>query len=279
MKRAGTASRNRQTNGGFKLAFEAIEFGVDERGVARLALNRPEMRNAMNGVMYDEARAVIAQVDRDPAIRVLVLTGNGSAFCSGGDFGYQQSQKTRPHAERIAEASKLAHWLRELDTLSKPVVGRINGFAYGGGLGLVSICDVAVAAADVKFCLTEVSLGLLPSMVSPYVVRKMGVSNARSVMLDSTVFDANEARRLGVIHEVAERDDLDAAVERRVSRFLRCAPGAVAATKRLIEFVDRQPPEAWFQYTIDRVAEMWSSDEADEGIRSFMEKRKPAWAS
>ena len=262
----------------FQLAFETIEFTVDERGVARLVLNRPEMRNAMNGVMYDEARAVVAQVDRDPAVRVLVFTGNGSAFCSGGDFGYQQSQKTRPHAQRIAEASKLALWLRELDTLSKPIVGRINGFAYGGGLGLVSICDVAIAAQDVKFCLSEVSLGLMPSMVSPYVVRKMGVSNARSVFLDSTVFDAQEARRLGVIHEVVARDELDAAVERRVQRFLRCAPGAVAGTKKLIDFVDRQPPEAWFPYTIDRVAEMWSSEEAEEGINSFMEKRKPTWA-
>jgi len=260
------------------VGFETIEFQVDERGVARLTLNRPDMRNAMNGTMYDEARSVVARVDSDPAIRVLVLTGNGKAFCSGGDFGYQQSQKSRPHAARIAEASKLALWLRELDTLSKPVVGRINGFAYGGGLGLVSICDVAIAAIDVKFCMTEVSLGLLPSMISPYVVRKMGVSNARSVILDSTVFGADEARRMGVVHEVVERHGLDDAVERRVAGFLKCAPGAVAATKRLIDFVDRQSPEASFHYTIDRVAEMWSSDEAEEGINSFMEKRKPAWA-
>lgn len=259
------------------MGFETIEFEVDGRGVARLTLNRPEMKNAMNGAMYDEARAVVAQVEGDAAVRVLVLSGNGTVFCSGGDFGYQQSQRSRPHVERIAEASKLALWLRELDTLSKPVIGRINGPAYGGGLGLVSICDLAIAPSDVKFCMTEVSLGLQPCMVSPYVVRKMGVSNARSVTLNSTVFDAQQAMRMGLLHEVVARNELDELVERRVVSYLRCAPGAVAATKRLIDFVDRHDYEANFHYTVDRVAEMWSSEEADEGIRSFMEKRKPAW--
>ena len=260
------------------MTYATILFAREANGVARLTLNRPEAKNAMNGAMYDEAREVIAQVDRDPSVRVLVLTGAGTAFCSGGDFRYQQSQATRPEADRLAEASKLALWLGEIDRLSKPVIGRINGVAYGGGLGLVSVCDVAIAPAAVKFCLSEASLGLMPSMISPYVVRKMGVSNARSVFLNSRVFSAQEAMRFGTLHEVvADEAGLDAAVERQVQLFLRCAPGAVAATKKLIDFVDREAPEASFRYTVDLVAEMWASAEGAEGIDSFLTKRAPSW--
>jgi len=261
------------------MTFKTIEFRIDDRGVAWLSLNRPESKNAMNGDMYDEARSVVAQVDADPAIRLLVLTGAGDAFCSGGDFKYQQSQALRKQGERIAEASKLALWLGELDSLSKPLLGRINGAAYGGGVGLVSVCDVAVAASDVRFCLSEVSLGLMPSMISPYVVQKMGAGNARSVFLNATVFSASKAATFGLVHEVVDRAELDTAVERHISAFLRCAPEAVAATKRLIDFVDRHDNVANFHYTVDRVAQMWASEEAEEGIKSFLEKRKPRWAS
>jgi len=256
---------------------QTIVFEKSPDGVARLTLNRPDMKNAMNGTMYDEARAVVAQIDRDPDVRVVVLTGAGSSFCSGGDFKYQQSQAQSPHAERIAEASKLALWLGELDRLSKPVIGRINGPAYGGGLGLVSVCDVAIAPAGVKFCLSEASLGLMPSMISPYAVKKMGASNARSVFLNSRVFSAHEAQGFGLLHEVVDEAQLDNAVERQVQLFLRCAPGAVAATKRLIAFVDRETGEASFRYTVDLVAAMWSSAEAAEGIDSFLQKRAPRW--
>ncbi|MEO8298604.1 MAG: enoyl-CoA hydratase-related protein [Burkholderiales bacterium] len=260
------------------MAYKTIEFRSDERGVAWLTLNRPEMKNAMNGDMYDEARAVVAQVDADPNVRVLVLTGAGDAFCSGGDFKYQQSQAQRKAHERLTEASKLALWLGELDTLSKPLLGRINGAAYGGGIGLVSVCDVAVAAADVRFCLSEVSMGLLPGMISPFVVRKMGVSNARHYFLNAAVFDAEKAERIGLVHEVAAREELDAVVERHIQAYLRCSPEAIAGTKRLIDFVDRHDTVANFHYTVDRVAQMWASEEGAEGIASFLEKRKPRWA-
>lgn len=256
---------------------EAIRFEISPRGVATLTLARPDMKNAMNGTMYDEARAAVAQVGADPLVRVLVLAGEGSAFCSGGDFKYQQSQAARPETERLAEASKLALWLRELDLCPKPVIGRINGAAYGGGLGLVSICDVAIAAESSKFCLSEVSLGLMPSMISPYVVRKMGVSNARSVFLNARVFGAAEALRFGTVHEVVPDAELDAAVERQVRLFLRCAPGAIAETKRLIDYVDQHQPEASFHYTVELVARMWASEEGAEGIASFLGKREPAW--
>ncbi len=256
---------------------ETIAYELRPDGVAVLRLNRPEAKNAMNGTMYDEARALVAHIDRDPAVRVLILTGSGSAFCSGGDFKYQQSQAARPEKERLAEASKLALWLGEFDKLTKPVIGRINGPAYGGGLGLVSICDVAIAHPGVKFCLSEASLGLMPSMISPYVVAKMGLSNARSVFLNSRVFDATEAKGFGLVHEVVAEDQLDAAVERQSKLFLRCAPGAVAATKNLVAHVNTHDARDNFDYTVALVAQMWASEEATEGIASFLQKRDPAW--
>lgn len=260
------------------MPYETIVVEREPHGVVRLTLNRPEAKNAMNGTMYDEARSVVAEIDRDPSVRVVVLTGAGPAFCSGGDFRYQQSQASRPQPERLAEASKLALWLNELDKLSKPLIGRINGAAYGGGLGLVAVCDVAIAPADVKFCLSEASLGLMPSMISPFVVRSMGISAARSVFLNSRVFSAREAREFGVLHEVVpDMAALDAAVERQVQLFLRCAPGAVAATKKLVEVVGAQPPAASFDYTVNLVAQMWASAEAEEGIGSFLQKREPNW--
>ena len=257
--------------------YETIRFQKEANGVARLTLNRPDVKNAMNGTMYDEARAVVAEVENDPAIRLLVLTGEGSAFCSGGDIKYQQSQAARPAEERLAEASKLALWLGELDRLSKPLIGRINGVAYGGGLGLTAVCDVAIVPSDVKFCLSEVSIGLIPSMISPFVVRKIGVSNARSVILNARVFDAAEAQRFGLVHEVVARESLDEAVERQVALFLRCAPGAIADTKRLVDYVDTHTAGENFDYTVALVASMWASREAAEGMDSFLSKRKPKW--
>jgi methylglutaconyl-CoA hydratase len=259
------------------MPYETIAYELRDDGVATLRLNRPEAKNAMNGTMYDEARELVERIDHDPAVRVVVLTGAGSAFCSGGDFKYQQSQAQRPEKERLAEASKLALWLGELDKLTKPVIGRINGPAYGGGLGLVSICDVAIAPPSVKFCLSEASLGLMPSMISPYVVAKMGLSNARSVFLNSRVFDASEAKTFGLLHEVVTDEHLDDAVERQVQLFLRCAPGAVAATKKLVAHVNTHGESENFDYTVALVAKMWASEEAAEGIASFLEKRQPAW--
>lgn len=259
------------------MSYETIAYALRPDGVATLRLNRPDAKNAMNGTMYDEARALVDEIDRDPAVRVLVLTGSGSAFCAGGDFKYQQSQAARPEEERLAEASKLALWLGELDRLSKPVIGRVNGPAYGGGLGLVSICDVAIAHADVRFCLSEASLGLMPSMISPFVVAKMGLSNARSVFLNSRVFDASEAKSFGLVHDVVPAEQLDSAVERHAQLFLRCAPGAVAATKRLVAHVNTHDAQENFRYTVALVAQMWASAEAAEGISSFLEKRQPSW--
>ena len=261
------------------MTFAAIAFDVDARGVARLTLARPDVHNAMNGQMYDEGREAVRRIEADPAIRAVVLSGQGQSFCSGGDLKYQQAQASRPQSERIQEASKLALWLRELDRLSKPLIGRINGPAYAGGLGLISVCDVAFTVDSAKFAITEARLGLLPGMISPYVVRRIGESHARRLFLTGRRISAQEAVSIGLFAGSVPAASLDEAIETELDMILQCAPGALAAAKRLIEYVSSHGSEDNFTYTIDRVAEMWGWTEAAEGMRSFIEKRKPVWAA
>lgn len=257
--------------------FETIQVDVDARGVATLTLDRPEVRNAMNGQMYDEARSVLRRLDNDPKVRVLVLTNAGDTFCAGGDFKYQQSQAGKPREERIREAQKLALWLRELDTFPKLVIGRINGSAYAGGIGLVSTCDIAFGLTDASFAITEARIGMIPGMISPYVVRRIGEANARRLFLNATPFKGTEAEGYGLLTKAVAKSELGEAVEREIDLALRCAPRAVTEIKRLIRYVDRHDFEENFIYTVDRVADMWEWEEAAEGMQSFFEKRAPRW--
>lgn len=260
------------------MVYETIKASVDDRGVGYLTLARPEVRNAMNGKMYDEARDALARFDGDHDIRAVVLSGQGDVFCAGGDLKYQQSQASRPRVERIAEAKKLAYFLRELDTLSCLLVGRINGSAFAGGLGLISVCDIAFGLSDAEFAVTEARIGMVPGMISPYVVARIGATNARRLFLNARRFTGAEAVRYGLLTAaVTDTEALDQAVDEEIDLALRCAPPAVATIKRLIRYVDSHDYEDNVVYTVDRVAEMWETEEAAEGMASFYEKRLPSW--
>ncbi|MEI5682623.1 enoyl-CoA hydratase-related protein [Mesorhizobium sp. CCNWLW179-1] len=259
------------------MSYETISAHVDQRGVGYLTLARPHIKNAMNGTMYDEARKVLKSYSEDDNVRLVVLSGEGDVFCAGGDFKYQQSQNGKPREERIFEAKKLALWLRELDTLNKPLIGRINGDAYAGGIGLVSTCDISIGTKDSNFAITEARIGMVPGMISPYVVKRIGEANARRLFLNAKGFKGDEAYRYGLLSMAVERDALDDAVEKEVDLTLRCSPKAVSVIKDLIRFVDRHSYDDNFGYTVDRVADMWDWDDAAEGMTSFFEKRLPRW--
>ena len=257
--------------------YETLDLSIDDRGVARLTLDRPEARNAMSQEMIVEMRAAARRLTEDEAVRVVVLSGSGNVFCAGGDLKGMQRQASATREGRIADATEFAETLNELDTLPKLIIGRINGSAYGGGLGLISLCDVAIGLVSSKFCMTEVTLGLIPSVISPYVVARMGVPNARRSMLPSFVMDGDQAVRFGLLSAAVEPDALDDAVDDEIARFLRCAPGAVAACKRLIQFVGTHDVVENMRYTADALADAWESAECHEGIAAFLEKRKPKW--
>lgn len=258
---------------------ETLNVEVDDRGVATLTMMRSEKHNALNALMIREMRTAVQLLSADNTVRVVILAAAGKSFCAGGDLGWMQEQAAKDRAGKIQESSQLAYMLRELDTLPKPLIGRVQGAAYGGGVGMLSVCDTVVAADTCKFALTETKLGLIPATIGPYVVRRMGEGNARRVFMSGKVFGATQAQALGLVTEVATADELDDKVEAEVKPYLSCAPGAVADAKALCLHLARESGESdgMLDYTAGKLADRWESDEARHGIACFFAKKKADW--
>ncbi len=249
-------------------------------GIALIWLNRPEVRNAMNEVMISELNQAVDAAIEDPAVRAIVLAGKGKVFCAGGDLNWMQRARNMTPQEAQLDSSRLARLLRSLYLSPKPTVARVHGSAFAGGLGLVAACDIAVAASDTQFCLSEVKLGLIPSMISPYVLRAMGEKMARRYCLTAEVFTAAEAYRISLISEIAEEPELDSTVNQLLGHLLMAGPNALHQTKQLLRDVAQQPiGDELSAMTASRIAQVRASDEAKEGIAAFFDKRKPAWVS
>ncbi|MEM9009956.1 MAG: crotonase/enoyl-CoA hydratase family protein [Pseudomonadota bacterium] len=260
------------------MSFETIRIETDARGVATLTLDRPERHNAMSAPMIAELTEAAETLAADPAVRAVVLTGAGESFCAGGDLTWMRAQAETDRAGRLAEARKLAMMLYALNTLPKPLIGRVNGQAYGGGIGMMAVCDVAVGADGARFGLTETRLGLIPATISPYVIARMGEGRARRVFMSARRFDAAEAVALGLLARAVPEAELDAATEAEVTPYLATAPGAVAAAKALARSLGPVIDSAVIEETARRLADTWEGDEAAEGIDAFLGKRKPRWA-
>lgn len=254
-----------------------IDLQVDGRGVAYLGLARSEKHNALSQALIDALSGAAATIGQSKDIRVVVLRSAGPSFCAGGDLAWMRAQIAGDAAMKRAAAQSIAAMLGALNTLPQPVIGRIQGNAFGGGVGMACVCDVAIAADHAKFGLTETKLGLIPATIGPYVLARMGEARARQVFMSSRVFDADEAVRLGIVARVVSADDLDAAVEAEVTPYLACAPGAVAAAKRFARSLGPAIDEAVVARSIDALIAQWESPEAAEGISAFFEKRKPVW--
>ena len=258
--------------------YETIRLTQDPRGVARLVLARPERHNALNGAMIRELRTAITQLRDDHSVRVILLSGEGATFCSGGDITWMREQADANRAERLNAALALAHMLNELDRLPKPVVARVQGPAFGGGVGLMAVCDAVIASATARFALTEVRLGLIPSVIGPYVVRRLGEGLARRLILSGTSFDADQAQAIGLVSLVAVGEELDHAVETQINEFLNCAPGAVAEAKALCARLAGTPDTDTLRWTVECLANRWEASEAAEGLHCFLAHEKPSWA-
>ena len=259
--------------------FETISLTTDARGVATLKLNRPEKHNAMSAQMIAELTQAAALIGADDAIRVAVLTGAGKSFCAGGDLGWMRDQMAADPETRFVEARKLAEMLNALNTLPKPLIGALQGNAFGGGVGMAAVCDVAIGVEGLKMGLTETRLGLIPATIGPYVIARMGEARARQVFMSARLFDATEAVRLGLLTRVVPASDLDTAVEAEILPYLDCAPGAVASAKELVQALGPRIDDTVIDHTIRALVARWETDEAQEGITAFFDKRKPAWYS
>lgn len=251
---------------------------TDAQGVARLTLNRPERHNALSGALCDALAMAARALDADSGVRAVVLCGAGPSFCAGGDLGWMRAQFAADRATRMAEAGRLATMLDALNRLGKPLIGRVQGAAYGGGVGLMAVCDAVVAAEDARFGLTETRLGLIPATIAPYVIARMGEGPARSVFFSARLFGATEAQGLRLVTRVVAPDDLDAAVRDEVAPYFATAPAAVAAAKRLARRLGPRIDAEVIAATIEALADTWEAAEAQEGVSAFLEKRPPPWA-
>ena len=257
--------------------FETLHLDVDPRGVARLTLNRPEKHNALSAQMIVDLTAAAEHLGADETVRVVVLTGAGKSFCAGGDLGWMREQTAANPQTRADEARKLATMLGALNTLPKPLIGALQGNAFGGGVGLACVCDVAIGVTESKLGLTETRLGLIPATIGPYVLARMGEGRARRVFMSSRLFNAEEAVALGILSRVVTPDALDSAVEEEVLPYLNCAPGAVAEAKELALRLGSAPSASDVEASIEALTLRWQSHEASEGIAAFFEKRAASW--
>ena len=257
--------------------FETVKVKTDPRGVAEVTLARCEKHNAMSGEMIEELAQLAKDLDQDKAVRVVVLTGEGKSFCAGGDLTWMKAQMAADQDTRFREAKKLAMMLQAWNTLSKPVIAKVQGQAFGGGIGLMAVSDVAIGVTGAKFGLTETKLGLIPATIGPYVIARMGEAKARRVFMSARVFGAKEAVGLNLLARAVAPEALEAEVEREVTPYLACAPGAVADAKALARAMGPVIDEAVIDATIGALVQRWAGEEAQEGIAAFFEKRPAAW--
>ncbi len=247
-------------------------------GVAFVTLNRPALHNAFNEAMIAALTDAVAALGREEGVRALVLRAEGKSFSAGADLDWMKRMAAYGPEENLADARALARLMRALNDCPKPTIARVQGAAFGGGVGLVACCDMAVAAEGAQFCLSEVRLGLIPAVISPYVIAAMGARAARRWFLTAERFDAAEALRNGLLHQVTPPDGLDAAVEAWLARLGEGAPGAQAEAKALIFAVAGHPlSEALEEDTARRIARRRAAPEGREGVAAFLEKRAPVW--
>jgi methylglutaconyl-CoA hydratase len=254
---------------------------VDKKdGVARVTLNRPDVRNAFDDALIASLTQAFSALNSDASVKVVVLGGNGPAFCAGADLNWMKRMAGFGHDENLRDARALAEMLATLDSLDKPTIARVHGAAFAGGTGLVAACDIAVGTPEAKFCFSEAKLGLSPATISPYVMRAIGARAASRYFLTAEVFGAEEALRIGMLSALVPAVELDPAVEALVQHLLAGGSEAHARIKGLIRHVAGRPIDDELRGdTARRIAEIRASAEGKEGIASFLEKRKPKWFS
>jgi len=247
-------------------------------GVATIRMNRPDVHNAFDDALIAALTAELRRLEQLPQARVIVLAANGKSFSAGADLNWMQRMAKYSQEENLRDAMALAGLMRTLDGVKKPTVARVQGAAFGGGVGLVACCDIAIASTQAAFSLSEVRLGLIPSVISPYVIAAIGEREARRYFLTAERFDAMEARRIGLVHDVVDSGALDESVEKMAGQLLKGGPQALAAAKKLIADVSRRPmDDALSAETARRIAAIRVESEGQEGLAAFLEKRKPDW--
>lgn len=251
---------------------------IDDFGRATVTMNRPEIHNAFDDTLVAALTRELRKLEADPRVRVVILAGSGRSFSAGADLSWMRRMADYTPGENLRDAMALAELMQTLNGLGKPTVALVQGAAYGGGVGLVACCDLAIASERASFCLSEVKLGLIPAVISPYVVQAIGPRAARRYFQSAELFGAAEAHRLGLVHEVVAEEDLAAAAFRFSGVFLKNGPASMAAAKELVARVGRGPiDKEMIRDTASRIAQTRASAEGKEGLTAFLQKRNPSW--
>lgn len=255
-----------------------INLKIDERGVAFVSLNRPELHNAFNDELIEKITSTVKELDKNETIRLLVLTGEGQSFCAGADLNWMKKMKDYSESENYQDSLKLSNMFWTLNSFKKPVIAKLNGSALGGGVGLVSCCDYVIAAETAMLGLTEVRLGLVPAVISPFVLAKMSETHARAYFMSGERFPAAKAMMMGLVHEVVKGEELNEATEKVIKSFLMAGPQAAVVAKELV-FKNKEMglTKAVQEYTCKTIAKIRTGSEGQEGMTSMLEKRKANW--
>ena len=259
------------------MSFTTIRVG-HAAAVARVTLDRPDVRNAFNAEVIAELHAAFDELGRDPKTYAVVVAGEGKVFCGGADVKWMRASLDLPHERNVADATAMSEMFRAIDRCPKPTIARIQGAALGGGAGLAAVCDVVIASDDALFGFTETKLGIIPAVISPFVLAKVGASHARALFLTGERFDARRAQAIGLVHEVVASDALDGAVDRILTELRTAGPEAVAAAKRLISDVCALSYDESRDHTAHAIAKQRTGAEGQEGLRAFLERRSAGWS-
>jgi methylglutaconyl-CoA hydratase len=266
------------------MSYQTLKVSTDPRGVMSVTLNRPDIRNAFNEIVIRELAQAFGKDALKPEVRVVVLRGEGPVFSAGGDLNWMRKSIECTHEENLLDTRTLTQMFKTMNECPRPVIGAIHGAAIGGGVGLVSVCDIVLATADTQFSLSEVRLGIVPACIGPFVISKIGASAARALFVSAERFKAEKAKAVGLIHEVvADSAALQAALDQLLANMLQCGPQAMAVAKKLV--LDLSWPERreglpdCYEYAARTLADLRVTPEAQEGIKAFLEKRSPQWIS
>jgi methylglutaconyl-CoA hydratase len=258
------------------MKYEMIEV-LKDNDVATLTLNRPEVHNAMNERLVREITNCFKELANDEKIKVIVLTGKGESFCAGADLNWMKSMVMYSKEENIRDSRLLLDMYDAIYNCPKPVIGKINGHAFGGGTGLIAVCDINIAAIGSKFAFSEVKLGIIPSVISTYVVRRIGISNMKRLFITGERFNSEYAKEIGLIDFVTEKDDFNSTVERYVEQLRSSSPKAIKEIKNLVNNYKKMDIERYKEFTVEKISELRVSEEGQEGMNAFLEKRRPKW--
>ena len=246
-------------------------------GISEIILNQPQKHNALSPLMIEELDIIFDYLTKDKNTKVLIISSTGKSFCAGGDLDWMKEQIFSDRETRIKEAAKLANLLNKMFQFPKPLIAKVEGNAFGGGVGIISVCDIAIATENVKMALTEVKLGLIPATISPYVISKVGSNNSVDLFTSAKMFTSQQAKSMGLIKNVINEEDINNEIQKEVNPFLVNAPEAVSASKKLVRDLSTEIDEKTIKFTVEALADVWENPEAIEGINAFFEKRKPNW--